>query len=260
MRYNPLQLLNEVVKHVVRERGGVEERKYYRFRPSRFYGGSAVADAVGCILRCGFCWGWRVNSSPESYGEFYSPSEVAVKLISIARSRGYLYARVSGGEPTIARKHLIQLLAELRARGFGKNHTFILETNGILIGYDPSYARELAEYRFIHVRVSIKGCTPEIFETITGADKSFFELQIQALKNLLDAGVSVHPAVMVSFCSREDIEYLTERLRDIDERLVHQLEDEVVILYPHVVELLKRRGLRPRIAIDPRSWNYVTEV
>jgi len=183
-----------------------------------------------------------------------------VKLISIARSRGYRYARVSGGEPTISRKHLIQLLAELRARGFGKNHTFILETNGILIGYDPSYARELAEYRFIHVRVSIKGCTPEIFETITGADKSFFELQIQALKNLLDAGVSVHPAVMVSFCSREDVEYLTERLRDIDERLVHQLEDEVVILYPHVVELLKRRGLRPRIAIDPRSWNYVTEV
>jgi uncharacterized Fe-S cluster-containing radical SAM superfamily protein len=33
-------------------------RKYYRFRPARFYGGIATADCLGCNLRCAFCWAW----------------------------------------------------------------------------------------------------------------------------------------------------------------------------------------------------------
>ena len=257
MSYDPLQLLEHVKGIVVRQQGDVEERKYYRFRSSRFYGGSAVADSVGCILRCGFCWSWRPNSSPATCGQFYDPRAVARKLFRIARARGYRYARISGGEPTVSRRHLVQVLEELESMGFDYEHVFILETNGILIGYDPTYARDLAPFRFLHVRVSIKGCTPQVFEKITGAKGGGFELQLRALKNLLDAGVSVHPAVMISFCSKEDIEYLVERLRDIDERLPYELEDEVVILYPHVVELMKRRGLKPRIAIDPRTWSYV---
>ncbi len=260
MSYDPLQLLEHVRKLVVRQRGDIEERKYYRFRASRFYGGSAVADSVGCILRCGFCWSWRPNSRPAIYGEFYDPRTVASKLVNIAKARGYRYARISGGEPTVSRRHLVQVLEELESMGFGRERMFILETNGILIGYDPSYARDLAPFKFIHVRISIKGCTPQIFERVTGARRDAFELQLRALKNLLDAGVSTHPAVMISFCSKEDIEYLIERLREIDEKLPYELEDEVVILYPHVVELMRSRGLRPRIAIDPRTWSYVGEV
>jgi len=260
MSYDPLQLLEHVRKLVVRRRDNVEERKYYRFRPSRFYSGSAVADSVGCILRCGFCWSWRPNSRPTTYGEFYDPRAVASKLINIARARGYRYARISGGEPTVSRRHLVQVLEEFESMNFGREQVFILETNGILIGYDPTYARDLAPFRFLHVRVSIKGCTPQVFEKVTGAKRDAFELQLRALKNLLDVGVSAHPAVMISFCSKEDVEYLVERLREIDERLPYELEDEIVILYPHVVELMKSRGLRPRIAIDPRSWSYVSGV
>lgn len=37
---------------------------------------------------------------------------------------------------------------------------FILETNGILIDSDPSYARELSRFDNVHVRVSLKATTP----------------------------------------------------------------------------------------------------
>jgi uncharacterized Fe-S cluster-containing radical SAM superfamily protein len=51
--YDPLKLGEAVQAHVVRE----DERKYYRFRGGKWYGGIATADCVGCNLRCVFCWG-----------------------------------------------------------------------------------------------------------------------------------------------------------------------------------------------------------
>ena len=62
-------------------------RKYYRFRPAKFYGGISTADCVGCCLRCVFCWSWREVASPEEFGTFYSPEEVARRLISIAKRK-----------------------------------------------------------------------------------------------------------------------------------------------------------------------------
>jgi uncharacterized Fe-S cluster-containing radical SAM superfamily protein len=32
------------------------QRKYYRFRSSRHYGGIVTADAVGCNILCAYCW------------------------------------------------------------------------------------------------------------------------------------------------------------------------------------------------------------
>jgi uncharacterized Fe-S cluster-containing radical SAM superfamily protein len=39
-------------KHVTRD----YERKYYRFRVDRWYGGIVTVDCVGCGLFCKFCW------------------------------------------------------------------------------------------------------------------------------------------------------------------------------------------------------------
>lgn len=104
-------------------------RKYYRFRPARFYGGIATADAVGCNLNCAFCWVKEPRLKPWKYGEFYSPREVASKLEEIARHGRFSKVRVSGAEPTIGREHLVELI-----NAIDKNRLFILETNGILIG------------------------------------------------------------------------------------------------------------------------------
>lgn len=249
MYYDPLKLTEAVRKIVVRSEGEVELRKYYRFRGGRWYGGIATADSVGCNLRCRFCWSWRPRDNMSRYGRFYAPKEVYMRLISIASKRGYRQLRVSGGEPTIGRKHLLQLLELLE----GTNYLFILETNGILLGAQRDYAKELSKFKNIHVRVSLKGCTPEEFAKLTGAKPEAFNLQLNALKNLVDYGVSTHPAVMLSFSSKESLEMLVEKLREIDNELVEELEPEYVFLYPHVIELLKRHGLKPRIAYSPNN-------
>ncbi len=256
MAYDPIQRARAVESIVCRASGGEELRKYYRFRPSRFYGGSAVADAVGCCLSCAFCWSWKQNSEPTKHGDFYSANEVAEKLLSIARARRYRVVRVSGGEPTLCWNHLLKLLEALEASA-SRETIFVLETNGILIGLDRSKAKQLAKFEKLFVRVSIKGCDPDTFERITGAKREFWRIQLRALENLLNEGVPARPAVMASFCSEESLVTLSNELREIDEELPLALEIEYVILYPSVASRLKRMGLEPRLAIDPRTWMMV---
>jgi len=241
--YDPLELAAQVSRLVVRG----ELRRYYRVaRAGRWYGGVATADCTGCNLRCVFCWSGVPRDNPE-IGSFYSPEQVFNALHQIALKRGYRLLRVSGNEPTIGWSHLIRLLELVE----GSPHHFILETNGILIGSNRQYARELSRFSRVHVRVSLKGATPEEFHRLTGARAESFELQLRALQNLLDFGVSCHPAVMLSFTSRNSLERLMERLRGIDKRLVEGLEGEYVILYPHVKERLRRAGIWPKIAYNP---------
>lgn len=249
MYYDPLKITEAVRKVVVRDEERFQFRKYYRFRGGRWYGGIATADSVGCNLRCKFCWSWKPRDNMGKYGHFYSPKEVCMKLINIASRRGYRQLRVSGGEPTIGRRHLIQLLELLEKTSY----IFILETNGILLGAFRDYAKEISRFKNVHVRVSLKGCTSEEFSKLTGANPKAFQLQLKALKNLLDFGVSTHPAVMLSFSSKESLERLTEELRRIDEELVEKLEPEYVFLYPHVVKLMRKHGLKPRLAYSPNN-------
>lgn len=82
--FNSLEMAAETRAVVCRN----DARKYYRFRSSRFYGGIATADSVGCCLRCVFCWSWNVTSGPETLSEFYSSEEVARRLAAIAGRRG----------------------------------------------------------------------------------------------------------------------------------------------------------------------------
>jgi uncharacterized Fe-S cluster-containing radical SAM superfamily protein len=209
-------------------------RKYYRFRPARFYGGIATSDCVGCCLRCIFCWSWNQVVRPERFGQFYSPRHVAGRLISIARKKRYRQMRISGNEPTIGREHLIRVIELIP-----EDILFILETNGILIGHDKTYAEDLARFRNVYVRVSIKGCTNGQFSMLTGADLEGFDLQIQAVENLYRAGVRVQPAVMVSFSSPEDIYELQSRLGAID-RGLKDVEIEELVLYGDVEKRLQK--------------------
>lgn len=239
--FDPLKLADDIEKIVVRG----ELRKYYRVaRPGRWYGGIASADCCGCCLKCVFCWSGAPRDNPDTIGNFYSPEYILDKLDGCARRFGYSQLRVSGNEPTIGRGHLLRLLELVE----GTDYSFILETNGILLGYDRGYAEELSKFERVHVRVSIKGTNEREFSDLTGALPEAFELQLRALGNLLDAGVSCHPAVMLSFSQPQGLEELKERLAGIDPGLPRSVEEEYVFLYPHVVERLKRAGLKPRVS------------
>jgi len=156
---------------------------------------------------------------------------------------------VSGGEPTIGKGHLLQLLDGLE----GQSLLFILETNGILIGNDPKYAEDLSKYSFLHVRVSLKGCHEKEFATLTDAKPEGFTLQLNALENLLRQGVSCHPAVMISFSTKENIQSLAERLKVINLRLAEELEFEELILYPKVKRKVEEHRLKYYSAYTPEG-------
>lgn len=231
--FDPLELAKSVEKIV----SSGEKRKYYRFRPAPYYGGISTADCVGCCLRCIFCWSWHIVTQPQNIGKFYSPEEVAKNLISIAKRKGFNQIRISGNEPTLNRDHLLKLIGLIP-----KEFQFILETNGILIGNDPSYAKELSQFSNIYVRVSLKGASRNDFSNLTNAIPEGFELQLKALENLVQEGVDCFPAVMADFSKPEDILKLRYRLKGIRDDF-YDFEEEELILYPFVQENLKRSGI-----------------
>ena len=239
--YDPVKRADETARIISRGNG----RRYYRFRPARFYGGIATADCLGCCLRCLFCWSWDKVLKPDRYGKFYSPHQVAGKLTTIAYKKGFRHVRISGNEPTLARDHLMQVLEQIP-----RDLLFILETNGILIGHDITYARDLSTFENLYVRVSMKGTNEDDFMRLTGAEPTGFELQIQALKNLVRFNISTHPAVMVSFSSAENIKALRMRLKEIDEDF-EDFEAEELALYGKVEERLLKAGLEYDTAYEP---------
>jgi len=239
--YDPIERHRRIENLTVRKRIGGDLKKYYRFRHDSWYGGIITADCAGCGLTCNFCWvRSQVLLEGKGEGEFFAPDEVAGKMMKLLKDNKINQVRISGGEPTIGREHLFRVLNELK----NNRVRFILETNGILIGEDETFAQELAYYPFVHVRVSLKGCTDEEFARLTGANAAGFQLQLAALKNLLQAGVSTHPAVMVSFSPKEAVDKLYHTIWKIDARMHSEVEREEVILYPHVLERLKRSNVK----------------
>jgi uncharacterized Fe-S cluster-containing radical SAM superfamily protein len=228
-------VLAERIREIV---GSGDKRKYYRFRPAPFYGGIATADCVGCCLKCLFCWSWKIMTQPEKTGQLYSPEEVVRNLLSIAGKKGFNQVRISGNEPTLHRSHLLRVL-QLTP----KEIQFILETNGILIGHDPSYAKDLSRFPNLHVRVSLKGACAEDFTHLTGAIPEGFNLQLKALENLLEEEVDCFPAVMANFSSQEEIRNLRQKLKDIRSDFT-DFEEEKLILYPFVIDHLEKAGLK----------------
>ncbi|MBN2203165.1 MAG: radical SAM protein [Candidatus Aenigmarchaeota archaeon] len=233
--FNPVELAKETESIVCRN----SDKKFYSFEPSKSYGGIATADCVGCCLRCAFCKSWKTVEKPEDCGEFCKPKDVADQLIKMARENSFKQVRLSGNEPTLGWQHLLKVLKYLK----DSKLDVIIETNGIILGCDLSYARELAEFKdIVRVRVSIKGATPSEFSKLTGAEPRFFEYQIEALKNLKQAGVPAYPAVMVSFSNQDSLENLRNRLETIDPSFF-DFEEEELEISEGVRERLEKVGV-----------------
>lgn len=244
--FDPLELAMETERIVTRRGPMGLERKYVGIYSAPVYRGIASGYAAGCCLRCIYCWSNWSRDFPELFGEFYSPNEVAQRLFRAAgegitspgweryRHLKINKLRLSGCEPTIGKEHLLSVLRYVMDSEY---QLFILETNGLLIGADKRYARELAEFsKKLYVRVSFKAATPKGFTLRTGAMGKFFELPFEALKNLLDEGIYARAAAMTDprVMPKEERELLLEKLGEIDEGIARnpaELEEEVMDPY-----------------------------
>jgi len=238
-RFDPLWLAEETAKIVC----SGNMRKYTDFYAVGVYRGIATAYTVGCNLRCYFCWVSPSRDFPEQYGEFYSAREVAEKLIAIAKKAGVKKARISGGEPTICREHLLGVLRILAEEKFP---LFILETNGILFGKFPEYAKQAADFENVYIRVSIKAGTAEKFEEKTGAIARSFELQLRAVQALHDIGANFHVALMADprIMNKDELRAVVHRILEIDDWLARNIEYEVIDPYRMTLFRLDKAGVR----------------
>ncbi|MDI6821803.1 MAG: radical SAM protein [Actinomycetota bacterium] len=232
--FDPLELAKRTEGIV----GHNSSRKYTAFYCTGVYRGISTAYTVGCCLRCVFCWVSFSRDFPEEYGEFYTPEEVFENLVSNARKSKVKSLRISGGEPTLCRTHLLKVLDLVTSVDF----LFILESNGILLGHDPSYAKALKKYPNIYVRISLKAGTAEGFQRRTGAIGDYYKLPFQAIKNLKRAGVSFHVASMsdprlMPISERRE---MFKNLRDVD--YWDYLEEETCDPYDTSLIRLEKAG------------------
>lgn len=247
--FNPLELAQKTEEIVTKETPEGQLRKYTSFYSVPVYGGIATGYAVGCCLRCIYCWSGWSRDFPEAFGEFYSAKQAASELLKAAKE-GITYSeywkkripsikkfRLSGCEPTIGFKHLLELLELM------PSSLFILETNGILLGSRRNYVKKLSEFKDkIYVRVSFKAATPEGFTERTGAIGKYFSHPFKALKLLLDEGIYARAAAMTDsrVMPKEERDLLVQMLGEIDQAYLYgALEEEVIDPYDTTLKRLK---------------------
>lgn len=251
--FDPLELARETEKIITREGPGGLERKYTDFYSVPVYRGIATGYAAGCCLRCIYCWSNWSRDFPEKLGRFYSPREVASKLFKAAQ-KGIVYSeywrklipsinklRLSGCEPTLGKDHLLKVLKFIENSNYS---LFILETNGIVLGYDRDYVKKLAKFKEkLYVRVSIKAAAPEGFTQRTGAIGEYYKLPFNALKYLLEEEIYAKAVAMTdsNIMPGEERKNLIRMLDKIDKKVNYPktLEEEVIDSYDTTISRLK---------------------
>lgn len=251
--FDPLELARETEKIITREGPEGLERKYTDFYSVPVYRGIATGYAAGCCLRCIYCWSNWSRDFPEKFGRFYSPREVASRLLKAAQE-GIVYSeywrkripvvnklRLSGCEPTLGKDHLLKVLKFIENSNYS---LFILETNGIVLGYDRDYVKKLAKFKEkLYVRVSIKAATPEGFTQRTGAIGEYYKLPFNALKHLLEEEIYARAAAMTdsNVMPGEERKRLIRMLDKIDKKSNYpkNLEEEVIDSYDTTIKRLK---------------------
>lgn len=237
--FDPLKRCEEVENQVTRD----NKRLYYRFRPAPYYGGIATADAVGCSFLCAYCWNYNRNLYPERFKEYFTPQQVADKLLHIAYKKSFHLFRISGAEPILGEKtftHLIEVLRFISQRK--PDSMFILETNGFFLGYRTALLEKFKEFPNLCVRICLKGVDEESFEQTTGAKKDFYRFPLIALRELERLGIRAWPALMGDLFSREEIRKFACFLRE--NGIQSELELEFLETYPFVLKNMKKRKIR----------------
>lgn len=250
MPYDPLRAACAIEKSVTKGNA----RLYSCFSVSPNFGGSVKAYAVGCELRCGFCWSpvrataeiAKLQAQRQSLSDtlrkqltpvaafhkktlndmlnidgalsnissaYLSPAEVVTEMVRVYNTRrlqgigefeiltegevpsSVRYFTISGGEPTLCRSHLVEVLESFCAQDLPVK--FLLQTHGFLLGSDPSYLKELRKFHHkLEVRVSFKAGTPLGLQNRTGVAASAFDFPFRAVESLLDLGMRFHLAAM----------------------------------------------------------------
>ena len=107
------------------------------------------------------------------------------------------------------------------------------------------FAKELSQFKNLHVRVSIKGCSYDEYSMLTNARPESYDIPYKAIENLINNKVSCNACLSISFSDPKEIKMAEKRLYDIKPGILKSLEKEYITMFPKVQKRLNRYNLRP---------------
>ena len=214
-RLEPRRLVTGFQGHQV---GGVGTPYWLKPRGLGFGYIEVACFAHGCILRCPTCQNWQITYS--SIEEPLSPEQTARFMTKARRECRVDRMAISGGEPTLNRRWLLEYIRKLRELNPDEKARPHLDTNAVLLTRD--YIDELVEAGMTDIGVDVKGLKLETFTRVTGIrDRKLAERLLRtewgAVKYLLDShsdkifvgiGVPYNPKLI----SLEEIRRIGERI------------------------------------------------
>lgn len=135
-----------------------------------------------CNLSCSFCFAesGSGSTSDPSLGDLAARFRTALE-----KSGPHNIVQLSGGEPTM-RDDLTEIIARGRDIGF----LFIqLNTNGIRLADDPSYAAELKQAGLFSVFLQFDGTDDRVYRTIRG--RALLEQKLRSIEHCAAAGLGI---------------------------------------------------------------------
>lgn len=254
--------LNNNVKELLPLINKDDQRLCHKIRTSKYYGGIATVDVVGCYLDCAFCWVPEFKRYSELIEKniknfkFYDPIETSEILIKLAEKNNLKSVRLSGGEPTLNKEHLIKTIELTTKKGLN----FILETNGLYL--DQNYIKELHKFRDnIYIYFSIKGINPKSFEIITQCNSELWYYQMKSLKRLVDSEFTIGINFMSDFYDEKLLKGFIQFLNLINDYLPFAIDIKSTSIFPHVRERLDKRQILMKNQItSEKFWKLVENI
>jgi 7,8-dihydro-6-hydroxymethylpterin dimethyltransferase len=145
-----------------------------------------------CNLTCNYCFEGNLS------GDEPSLDHIKSSLRDVA-SKGITFVHLSGGEPTVRDD-----VPEIAAYAVGLGFEYVqLNTNGLRLAKDGSYARELADAGISTVFLQFDGTNDEVFSTLRGTP--LFSKKCLAIENCGRAflGVVLVPTIVPGVNDRE---------------------------------------------------------
>ncbi|RLE48389.1 MAG: radical SAM protein [Candidatus Methanomethylicota archaeon] len=156
-KVKPLRIVHGPQPHTV---GGKATPWWYK-RAGRYI--EVAIWVAGCNLRCPQCQNFDVTY--DRWSKPITPEEAALKVSKARRIYGVDRMAISGGEPTLNRKWLIQFFKKLKELNPDDKARLHLDSNGTLLTED--YIDELVEVGVTDIGVEPKGLYVKTFMEIT---------------------------------------------------------------------------------------------
>ena len=197
-----------------------------------------------CNFRCWYCFvDFRYLMADSSRGDFKSPSDL-IDLYEQEEVQAPTFY-LTGGQPDLVPEWTLWMMDELEKRGMDKTHFLWQDDNlSSLFLFEkltPEQLDRFAKYPNYARATCIKGISPQSFSRNTGAAQEYFDLQIEALRRLVEAGIDTYTYITLLGESvaeaREAIPSLMDKIQEeVHPNMLLRVFPSKVIDFPQTVQ------------------------